>query len=118
MEANGDRNRQVADRFSVRLVETLELPAQRDRKALQVTALGLGVKRVEHQAAFARSTDSRDGGESAQWNLDIDPPKVMHADAAQGDRRGVGHGGNSMASDLSFRARRNLRARNDKSRLG
>src|SRR5688572_29551055 len=81
-----DRGRQVVDMVGVRLVETFEELPRVSREALQIAPLRLSVEGVEDEAALARAADARDRGDLAQWNLDVDPAKVVHPHAPDGDR--------------------------------
>ena len=84
--ANRDGGQQIADLLGVGLLEALQkLPGVRG-EALQIAALGLGIERVENEAALARPADAGDDGQPAQRNRDVDALQVVYAYATERER--------------------------------
>ena len=63
--AQRERGRNRGYRIDVRPLHPLQKQPRVSREALHVAALPLGVKRIEHQARFARARNPRDHGQPA-----------------------------------------------------
>ncbi len=84
--------RQPLDRVNVgplKLVE--ELPGIA-RKALEIPALAFGINRVKSQRALSRAAHTGQDHQAVARQVDVDILQVVHAGAADLDRRRVGAG--------------------------
>src|SRR5262249_22301163 len=98
--ADGDGWRQIINTVEVGFVETFQKLSRGGRKALQVTALGLGVKGVECQAALTRAADAGQHRHLPQRKVEVDILQIVYADPAQHDGVGGRAGGRLMACHL------------------
>ena len=92
---DGDGGRQAVDAVDVGLVHALEELARVGREGLDVTALALGVKRVEGERRFARAAQARDDGQPVMRDIDVDVLEIVLARAADGDVAGT-HGSGAV----------------------
>ena len=99
---DGDRRRHAFDPVDLRPVHAVEELARVGREGLDVAALAFGIQRVEHQRALAAARHPGDDHQLAGGQVEVDPPEVVLARAADADglvaggagRVGaVGHGG-------------------------
>ena len=81
--AQRDRRRQIADPVGVRLIEAFEPAASGDGEALEITALGLGVERVEDEAALAGPAHAGHERQLAERKRDVRALEIVDADAAE-----------------------------------
>src|SRR6185437_9326478 len=95
---DGDGRAEALDGVHVRALELVEELAGVGGKRLNVAALALGIKRVERQAALARSAQAGDHGEGAARNRSGDVLQVVLARARDGDAIG-GHGTSRRGSE-------------------
>ena len=87
---DGDCRQDAVDALDARLVHAIEeLPGVR-REALDVAPLPFGVEHIEGEARLPGAGHSRDDGERAQGNADVDPAQVVLAGGEDVDR-GLGH---------------------------
>ena len=96
-----DRGREAVDRVDIGLLHHLEeLPRVRGER-LDVTALPLGVDRVEGQARLARPGQAGHADERVPWKRDGDVLEVVLPRAVD-DEMVSGHTGSSLAPERTF----------------
>ena len=92
-----DRRRQAFDQIDVRLFHELqELPCV-GRERLDITALALGVERVERERTLARAGKTRDNDQPVPRQIEIDILEIVRACAANAD---VFHAGAGALDNL------------------
>ncbi len=83
--AQSKRWRDVRDRVNVRPLDPLQEQPRVSGEALNVTALSLGVKRIEDEARLARARHARYHGELPVGQVEGDVLQVVSAGAADAD---------------------------------
>src|SRR5262249_53909781 len=87
-----DRRGQSLDRVDVRLLHLLQELASVGRQALDVSALALGVDRVERERGLPRARQPRDDDQAVPRDLEIDVLEVVLASPTDDDAV-TSHGG-------------------------
>ena len=80
-----DRRRQPLDRVEVGLVHLIQKLARVGRQRFHITALALGVDRVERQRRFSGTRQARDHHQLVARQLDVDVLEVVLARALDDD---------------------------------
>src|SRR5207244_6051853 len=78
------------DRVDLGFVEEVEELAGVGAESFDVTALALGVERIEDERGFAGATQPRDDDVAAERQIEVETFKVVLAHPAQADAFGFG----------------------------
>src|SRR5262249_17398548 len=84
---DADRGRQATDSFNLRFLQRSEKLTGIAREALDVSALPLGVERIDCERALARTAGPAANGHFVAGDIDVDALQIVLASAADLDRR-------------------------------
>src|SRR5437867_7373336 len=82
---DGDRWRKSLDEIDVWLFHSIEKLPSISREAFDVAALAFGIKRVEGQRGFPRTTQTGNDNQFSPWNFHIEVLEIVLASTANFD---------------------------------